>query len=112
MLAEIDTYDWQEAFKYASPTRCEGSTCSDAAFGREDVSRIVALSEGENDGANWIAVFELSDGRFAFLSAWCDYTGWGCQEDGSSWVADDLAGLIQFGLGADDRARLNLHGVP
>lgn len=25
-------------------------------------------------------VMELSNGRFAYLSGWCDYTGWGCQD--------------------------------
>jgi hypothetical protein len=25
-------------------------------------------------------VMKLANGRFAYLSGWCDYTGWGCQD--------------------------------
>ena len=25
-------------------------------------------------------VMELANGRFAYLTGWCDYTGWGCQD--------------------------------
>jgi hypothetical protein len=111
MLPELDTYDWREAFEYADPSRCEGATCSEDVFTREGVKRIVAMEEGENDGPNWIGVFELHDGRFAFLTAGCDYTGWDCQAGGQSWVADDLGMLIQFGLDEDSRVRLSMNGV-
>ena len=25
-------------------------------------------------------LMELDNGRFAYLTGWCDYTGWGCQD--------------------------------
>lgn len=36
-------------------------------------------------GGEWSGGFlmQLKDGRFAYLTGWCDYTGWGCQ-DGAS----------------------------
>jgi hypothetical protein len=89
MLPQLDNSDWKEAFKYASPHICEAghqhgpespfpvAIVSTAEFTRDDVVRIVAMAEGENDGDAWIGVFELGDGRFACLRAWCDYTGWG-----------------------------------
>lgn len=107
--AEIDDSDWEAAFAFAgSPHRCAGSTCSVAPFDQEDVESIISLAWGENGLESWIGVFKLKDGRFAFLSAWCDNTGWDCRSGGSAWVADDLETLIQFGLGAADRARLEL----
>jgi hypothetical protein len=38
-----------------------------------------------NDYEDWYGGFlvELKDGRFAYVSGWCDTTGWGCQ-DGAS----------------------------
>lgn len=57
-------YDWQEAFEYAEN------------FTREDVAEVIHQHNGENDEEPWVAVFRLKDGRFAGLSAWCDYTGW------------------------------------
>jgi len=87
MLPELDDYDWEEAFKYGNPSVCEkghthgpaaviGDDVSTASFSREDVVRIIAAEEGQNDGESWVGVFQLRDGRFASLRAWCDYTGW------------------------------------
>jgi hypothetical protein len=88
MLPVLDTYDWEEVFKYATPTICEaghahgpeaivGDVVSAAPFTRDDVAEVLHLEEGEQDGDHWIAVFRLRDGRFVSIRAWCDYTGWG-----------------------------------
>lgn len=52
------------------------TSVSTTAFTRDDVAEIIAMAEGENDGAEWVGVFRLNDGRFAVLRAGCDYTGW------------------------------------
>lgn len=71
-------YDWEEAFKYAeTPEGVIGDATDRAAFTREDVVEVLGLRPGENDGPEWLGLFRLKDGRFAFLSAGCDYTGWG-----------------------------------
>lgn len=76
MLPRLDTYDWEEVFKYAaSPARVVTGEF-ERGFTREDVFRIVAADEGENDGPEWVGVFELNDGRFVSIEAGCDYTGW------------------------------------
>lgn len=120
--SEIEGYDWEHAFQCCGPTEGDSyahnipsvSAAIDKAhvstepFQRADVDEVIASEEGENDGQNWIGVFKLRDGRFAFLSAGCDYTGWDCQSGGHAIVDDDLDHLIQFGLGEDDRARLGL----
>lgn len=85
--------DWGEAAEYAS-------------WKPEDVVEILAMNEGENDGANWLMVVKLNDGRYSFLSAGCDYTGWDCQAGGSSCEKDTLDELIRFGMGQEDRDRL------
>lgn len=87
MLPELDDYNWEEVFKYATPTACGshehgpsaviGRSVSLSAFTREDVKRIIAKVDGINDEEDWLGVFELSDGRLAVLRAGCDYSGWG-----------------------------------
>lgn len=88
MLDKLNNYDWDEVFKYATPTICEAkhvhkpeatitSSVSTAGFTREDVELIIAMEDGSNEGPNWLGLFHLKDGRFAFISAGCDYTGWG-----------------------------------
>ena len=45
-------------------------------FTRRDVAKIIAQAEGENDGADWICVGRLRDGRWFVVQGGCDYTGW------------------------------------
>jgi hypothetical protein len=59
-------YNWQQAFDlYAK------------GFTITDIAKVVVSVDGENDEDNWTGVFELQDGRFCYLDAGCDYTGWG-----------------------------------
>lgn len=106
MIERLDSYDWREAFAYAKPTRVIGATCSDAPFRREDVREILAAREGENDELPWIGIFRLTDGRFVYLEAGCDFTGWDCQADGFAQVGDTLEQLVRFGVGQQSRRRL------
>lgn len=115
MIDSIDGYDWHEAFAYAGEdggsgsadvARVDGATCSRAPFDREDVVEVVDASPGENDGPDWLCVGRLKDGRWFFLSAGCDYTGWDCQAGGRAVVAGDLATLVQRGIPADALDRL------
>ena len=105
MLEQLDTDDWREAFGFAgegyhrlrhegggtwaqidgadsgrsppAPTAAvPGSSVSVERFARKDVAHVEALSEGENDGDPWLCLGELTDGRWFYLEAWCDYTGW------------------------------------
>lgn len=119
-LKLIEGYDWTYAFEYAGPSENKfvcGEPCLDPVVGytgdlspftRADVKKVIAADDGENDGPPWIALMCLKDGRFAFLSAGCDYTGWDCQAGGSVVVGDDLKHLIKFGLAEEDRRRLKL----
>lgn len=123
-LKELEGSDWECAFEYAGEKRPDWShgydvpylACSpddprskepQPGFARADVERIIALAEGENDGPRWVGVFKLKDGRFACLSAGCDYTGWDCQAGGNAHVAPRLKDIIRWGLTADERDRLH-----
>jgi len=80
-LAEMkEGDDWGQAFICAfndqrTVTNCP--PCSTVSFDMEDIAEVLASCEGQNDGDSWLALFRLKDGRYAYLSAWCDYTGWG-----------------------------------
>ena len=105
-VTEIDPedYDWREAFKYAArPMLCEGASCSPDPIELTEVRRVFHMREGENDGPSWLAIGRVADGRYFYLIAGCDYTGWDCQAGGQCWVSHDLDNLLQFGI--DDDAR-------
>lgn len=88
MHPELAAYDWRAVFAYAGePDAGDGSASVKPAppaaavdvspFSRWDVADVYGTSEGENDGRNWLVYGRLSDGRYFFLEAGCDYTGWG-----------------------------------
>ena len=118
ILAALDDYDWKCAFEYAGvePDRpghgspnvsaMYGCTVDASGFTRSDVAEVLAMSDGENDERDWIGLFRLHDGRIAFLSAGCDYTGWDCQAGGYAIVGVNVPDMIRLGLGEADRARL------
>lgn len=115
MLPELDDYDWREAFGYAGEpdtqaygdVRIEGAVPGQkydlTPFTREDVSEIAALREGENDERPWLIYGRLKDGRWFYLEASCDYTGWDCQAGGSATIANSKEEVERFGLTADAR---------
>ncbi len=107
-VAEMrEDYDWQQALDVATgPRGVDGYAGSLAWNGWDDVAEVVAADPGENDGPNWIAALRLTDGRFAWLSAGCDYTGWDCQAGGSLEIAASLEDLIRLAMGTEDRRRL------
>lgn len=102
------SYDWQQAFDFAARGAqvSAGSTCSAAGFDLSDVDVILAASEGENDAASWVCCGRLDDGRYFYVTAWCDYTGWDCRSGGTAYVADTIELLWQFGMDDEGRRRL------
>lgn len=115
MLDRLNGYDWQEVFACCSSLEHGSNTPSienipDEStpldeFSREDVVCILAIDDGENDERDWITIVELKDGRFATVSAGCDYTGWDCRSGGGAVVCRDLALLWKLGTCADARER-------
>lgn len=101
--------DWFEALACAKRDGARGVlgyAGPVAMFEPGDVAEVLAASEGENDETSWIAAFRLRDGRFAFLSAWCDYTGWGCRDGGDVQFAATLDDLIRLAMTNEERERL------
>lgn len=100
-LAELAaSYDWQEAFKYA-----EG-------FGLDDVAKVTAHRNGENDEQNWLMYGELRDGRHFYLSAGCDYTGWDCMAGGYGKAAPTFKEMVRLAMDEEGREHFGLKVVP
>lgn len=51
------------------------------------------------------AVLRFKDGRWGYLEAWNDYTGWGCQ-DGVEWNVADTAEQLRPLITDEGRAHL------
>lgn len=100
-------YNWRCAVKEASsePDPIPGYI-GNCKWGMDDIESIPYSSEGENEGPCWLAILYLEDGRYVFMSAGCDYTGWDCQAGGRSLVSDDLGELIALGISLEEKERL------
>ena len=57
-------------------------------FKFEDIEHLLACIPGENDGFNWHWIVRLKNGKYGYVTAWCDYTGWDCQSGGSVHIAN------------------------
>lgn len=71
-----------------------------------NIQRWIWSDPGYNDENSWVALFELTpeeDGecRYAFMEAWCDFTGFGCTGWIHTYVAHDIPTLIQYAMSED-----------
>lgn len=83
--ALLDDYDWREVFGEGTGGNCDKSRVDACPPGAPvdltpptlaDVAEVIAAANGENDGADWVGVFRLRDGRYLLATGGCDYTGW------------------------------------
>lgn len=72
------------------------------SFNLLDIKRLLAVVEGERDGPKWHWIIKLRDGRVAYMSGGCDYTGWDCQSNASSEVFPTTSAAIKAAP-TDDR---------
>lgn len=76
--AIFDGYGFSQAITWYQPKEAvPGSGVKLEGATRENVKRVLASAEGENEGASWLALCELFDGRFILARAGCDYSGFG-----------------------------------
>lgn len=68
------------------------------SFTVEEISHVLAVWEGENEGDDWRWILQLQDGRYVYLIGGCDYTGWDCQSWANSTFADtaELAAIYEL----------------
>lgn len=114
----LDDYDWKQVF--GEPGSEYGQILQDCPPGavvdittpvrRTDVQEILAAVNGENDGAEWLGVFFLKDGRYLVGSGGCDYTGWDCQGSNCTLVCSSFNDVMLFGLTDQQKKRLGLDG--
>jgi hypothetical protein len=107
-----DSYDWSNVVGYGNPATIAGVPGDEVkGYSFDDIDRVIAWYEGENDGPNWLLLVALNDGRFAYTSAGCDYTGWDCQASGYTTIHKDFSTLVLMGIPEDDRNAILLNQV-
>lgn len=86
MLDILNDSDWEEIFENFVNTVQNGENAiheplvNIPTITREDVKKVIAISNGQNDEEDWLGVFEVelnANSYYLMVRAWCDYTGWG-----------------------------------
>jgi hypothetical protein len=119
---ELQDGDWHEAFAAAGEPGGSGSISlnvtgvppgadvSLAPFARWAVAEVLAHGEDYGDYAETDVevVGRLWDGRWFYITAGCDTTGWDCVASGSCVVAATREDIVRFGLSGPSRVELGL----
>lgn len=100
----LDNGDWYEAFRYADGSNTipapPHSDISLEGFTDKDVVLIKHIQEGEPEEKPWKCIGQLKDGRWFYLEAGCDYTGW---TNGRVVVAYNYDTLMRLGCDQETR---------
>ncbi len=90
-------------------------------FDKKHITRVLAgwghgTGMGTDTGHGWSTesasdwqggwLLEMNDGRFVYLSGWCDYTGWGCQDGVNVQWFDSRPDLESLRAKGDDWPQL------
>lgn len=71
------------------------------------VKTVLDVVLGENDGADWLWLVRLEDGRMAFVWGGCDYTGWDCVSSCAAYVGSNKKMLRKWAMTAEQRERFD-----
>ena len=85
----LTTQQLQDRFAYL-----EACCMHSAQWRPQDVTDVIAYSEGEPDGDSEIVVVELRDGGFGLMISSEDYTGHGCQCSSETVRVDSLRAIM------------------
>lgn len=75
---------------------------------------LVWTPDNDADGSelDMVLLMRLHDGRWASVTAWNDYTGWGCQDASYVKVGATRDDVIRYGLDNEGRERLRIQLPP
>lgn len=72
----------------------------------EGIEKVLAVFEGDHEGPAWHWILKLNDGQIAYLTGGCDYTGWDCQSDATSYLVETVDQALNKVFAVYDEADL------
>ncbi len=97
------------------------AACEENKLDGSDLVDEILTITGENDEASWHWIVKTISG-FAYISGWCDYTGWDCQsgaerfnaatlEDAIALCPQDVRRVFEDMLAKGEKVRPNTGGL-
>lgn len=112
MLKALDSHGWSQAFRVGKyPSTPSGDASFQEPFSREDVSRIIALKEGNKKKyEGWVCLCRLRDRRYAFVYATPADGDLHWIKDGFGWSYTDSSFLALITLYMSDDCTKRVSG--
>jgi len=104
-MHEVD-YDLESALEYNQ----NGGYKNTGSLVVEDIKGEIAVVYGENDEYYWHWIVALKDGRFAYITGECDYTGWDCSSTAGWHIANTLEEIILLTPITEEYTGRNIRG--
>jgi len=70
------------------------AACNENNVKHDDIDAVLLELTGENDEQEWHWLVSIIGGGFAYISGWCDYTGWDCQSVAERFDANSLESAL------------------
>jgi len=97
------------------------AACEENKIDGSDLVDVLLEITGENNEASWHWIVKTASG-FAYISGWCDYTGWDCQsgaerfnaatlEDAIALCPQDVRRVFEDMLAKGEKVRPNTGGL-
>lgn len=84
-----------------------GQTASlkDAGTFPNNIKYFIWCQKGINDEKPWLLLCRLTNGKYAYFSASCDYTGFSCQGGMSLYISDTIEVLVDMAMSTREREK-------
>lgn len=96
--------EWQEHYSLENILRpiLADEERADAGDFPKNIQEFYWVRGGENDGDNWLAAGQLTNGNYFFYTGGCDYTGFDCQGGMSLWVSKSWKNIVDHAMDERD----------
>ena len=83
----------------------QSASLKDAGRFPNNIKYFIWCQKGINDEKPWLLLCRLTNGKYAYFSASCDYTGFSCQGGMSLYIADTIEVLVDMAMSDPEREK-------
>jgi hypothetical protein len=98
--------EWDEKYNVSNifrPLIGKKETAADCGNFPANIRYFHWYKEGKNDWKPWLLLCQLEDGKYAYFTANCDYTGFDCQGGMDLYISESKDILIQMAMNETHR---------
>jgi hypothetical protein len=81
-----------------TPLMGQTETYKDGKNFHKQIKYFIWCEEGQNDEKPWLLLCQLYNGKYAYYTAYCDYTGFDCQGGMALYIASTPEILVEMAM--------------